>query len=186
LSWPEKQTWRRGGRRLEDGYRIVCSGGDLSAPTAAPSDGGHGGAEVDDLAEERGAATVAVVVPARGGEVGYDEEGAGSVGDPGEAHEVRKEGDGARVAGGRRRDLMRRAEGERQRWKRVSLPHRRAGCCMRRCGGDGGGSWRCVDPPHRLPMPRPISAKPATTVCGCARTWATLLRGPRPGLSGLI
>jgi hypothetical protein len=103
-SWPEKQTWRRGGRRLEDVYRIVCSGGDLSAPAAAPSNCGHGGAEVDDLAEERGATVVVVVVPARGGEVGYDKEGAGSVGDPVEAHEVREEGDGARVAGGRRRD----------------------------------------------------------------------------------
>lgn len=103
-SWTEKQTWRRGGRWLEDGYRIFSSGGDLSAPAAAPSDGGDGGAEVDDLAEERGAADVAVVIPGRGGEVGYDEEGAGGVGDPGKAHEVREEGDGARVAGGRRRD----------------------------------------------------------------------------------
>jgi hypothetical protein len=60
---------------------------------------------------------------------------------------------------------MRRAEGERQRWKRVSLPHRRAGCCMRRCGGDGGGSWSCVDPPHRLPMPRPADLCKAGDHC---------------------
>lgn len=148
----EKQTWRRSARGLEDGYRIVCSGGDLSAPAAAPSDGGHWGTDVDDLAEERGAAAVACVVTVRGGEVGYDEEGAGSVGDPGETHEVREEGDGARIAVGRRRDQMRRAEGERQRRKRVTLPHRRAGCCIRRCGGDGGGSFKLRGSPTPSPV----------------------------------
>lgn len=100
--------------------------------------------EVDDLAEERRAdvvyTAVAGISPGRGGEVRYDEKGAGGVGDPGEATEVGEEGDGARVAGGRRRDQMWRAEGERKRRKRVFLPHHRAGGCMRRCDGDGGGS----------------------------------------------
>jgi hypothetical protein len=48
-----------------------------------------------------------------------------------------------------------------------------------------GVAWIPLTGP-RLPIPRSISAKPATTVRGCARTWATLLRGPRPRLSGLL
>lgn len=68
-----------------------------------------------------------------------NEEGFGGVGDPGEAAEVGEEGEGAEVRGGRRRDQMRRVEGERKLRKRVSLPHR-AGYCMRRGGGTGGGA----------------------------------------------
>lgn len=115
-----ESTWRRGGgRRLEDGDGVLCGSGDLSAPAAAPGGSGHWGAQVYDLAEERGAAVVAsavvAVVPGRGREVRYYEEGSRGVGDPGEATEVGEEGNGAGVAGGRRRDQMRRAEGEGQR-----------------------------------------------------------------------
>ena len=83
---------------------------------AAPGDGGHWGLEVDDLVEEWGfvVGDAASAGTGRGWKVGDDEEGAGGVGDPGEAAEVVEEGEGAVVGGGRRRDQMRRVEGQRQ------------------------------------------------------------------------
>jgi len=148
---PTEGTCRRRGRGLEQGDGVGGRGGELASPVAAPGDGGHGGLEVDDLAEEWGFVVggAASAGTGRGGQVGDDEEGASGVGNPREAAEVVKEGEGAVVGGGRRRDQMRRVEGERQLRQRVPVPHR-AGYCT--SVGAGGGAVWSLDP-HRLPSP---------------------------------
>lgn len=51
---PTEGTCRRRGRGLEEGDGVGRRGREVASPMAAPGDGGDGGLEVDDLAEEWG------------------------------------------------------------------------------------------------------------------------------------
>jgi hypothetical protein len=58
---------------------------------------------------------------------------------------------------------MRRAEGKGQRWKRVSLPHRRTDCCMRRYSGGGRSLELWI--PSPVPAADLSANRRPTTVC---------------------